>query len=305
MEPQNELNRGGMDFTLIDVSKLSEPLTKFIEVVSQGIGTLYNPVGTVRQAKADAKAGMILANADVEKEELFRRAAARIGHVELERQKNIENVVEKARIALPSEVNKQPVSKDWTNFFFNSCQDVSDADLQNLWAKILATEVEQPGSTPKRTLEFLKTLDKHEAELFEKLLSVSLQDEHGWYFIVEIEATTDALNNLQKLEAKVDIKRHLTDIGMAVSEPSIAVLSKLNDRKFSFAGKKYKFISPPPPGHSALNFSQLEYFVSLRYFTAIGQSLSWAAKKTPVEGFIQILSKQLEKEFEIRIELEI
>ena len=51
-----------MSNPLVDLKGLSEPLTKLVEVVSQGIGTLYSPFGTVRQAKADAKSKIIHTN---------------------------------------------------------------------------------------------------------------------------------------------------------------------------------------------------------------------------------------------------
>lgn len=38
-----------------DLAGLSQPLTKFVEVVSQGIGTLYEPTHIKRMAKSRAK----------------------------------------------------------------------------------------------------------------------------------------------------------------------------------------------------------------------------------------------------------
>ena len=53
--------------------------------------------------------------------------------------------------------------------FFSSAQDVSTAELQKLWGKVLAGEVERPGTVPLRTLELLRNMTKAEADLLLKV----------------------------------------------------------------------------------------------------------------------------------------
>ena len=53
---------------------------------------------------------------------------------------------------------------------------VSDDEMQRLWAKVLAGEVNKPGSFSKRTLEFPSTLEKDEAHLFTRLCSFVVSD---------------------------------------------------------------------------------------------------------------------------------
>ena len=57
----------GTKFSLIDLGKLSKPISKLIEAVSQGIGTLYEPTKIRRKAKAQADAALIKAEADIKK----------------------------------------------------------------------------------------------------------------------------------------------------------------------------------------------------------------------------------------------
>ena len=49
----------------LDLKGISRPLTKLIEVVGQGIGKVYEPVGTIIQAKADASARLTTAKAEI------------------------------------------------------------------------------------------------------------------------------------------------------------------------------------------------------------------------------------------------
>ena len=47
--------------------------------------------------------------------------------------------------------------------------DVSSEEMQNLWARVLAGEVKQPGSFALRTLETLHNMTKSEAEVFNEI----------------------------------------------------------------------------------------------------------------------------------------
>ena len=92
---------------------------------------------------------------------------------------NARSVVEDAADELgDKEVSDHEPDPDWTARFFNEIQDVSSEDMQSLWAKVLAGEVERPGSTSIRTLSILRNLDQASASLFGKLCSacVSLLD---------------------------------------------------------------------------------------------------------------------------------
>ena len=87
-------------------------------------------------------------------------------HVETRRQQNIEAISTKAFSELPPIASKEPPSADWINNFFDLCKDISDEDLQEIWARLLAGEVSNPGQYSVRTLQALKTIDSREAKLF-------------------------------------------------------------------------------------------------------------------------------------------
>ena len=98
----------------------------------------------------------------------------RILYQEQKRQRNIQDVLGKAADAATStEVPDQEPDHDWTARFFNSIQDVSSEEMQKLWAKILAGEVERPGSTSTRTLSILRDLDQSTASLFKAVWSMA------------------------------------------------------------------------------------------------------------------------------------
>lgn len=63
----------------------------------------------------------------------------------------------------------EKVEDDWLHTWRENAGKVSTSELQDLWGRILAGEVKNPGSYPIRTMEFLKGLSKDEAELISKL----------------------------------------------------------------------------------------------------------------------------------------
>lgn len=69
---------------------------------------------------------------------------------------------------IPSDQN---VDEDWLFAWREHAGKVSTEDLQRLWGSVLAGEVKAPGRYSIRTLEFLKTLSKVEAEMISKLAS--------------------------------------------------------------------------------------------------------------------------------------
>ena len=153
---------------LDDLGKLSEPITKLVEVVSNAVGAVYEPTRIRRRAKAEADTALIAAAGREAVSTLERRSRARVAAVEARRQRNIESVVRGAADLLPSSVSREPVDEDWVIAFFEQCQDVSNDQMQTLWSRILSGEVTKPGSFSLRTLAAVKTLSRHDADLFSR-----------------------------------------------------------------------------------------------------------------------------------------
>ena len=91
------------------------------------------------------------------------------------RLENISSIVGRASHALPTGPvpDAEPVMA-WTTSYANAAQDISDDDMQELWARVLAGEVEKPGTTSVRTLSVLRELDQATARLFRRLCSMAI-----------------------------------------------------------------------------------------------------------------------------------
>ncbi|MFT0476002.1 DUF2806 domain-containing protein [Pseudomonas antarctica] len=170
----------GEGFSLVDLKGVSKPITKLIQAVSKGIGAIYEPVSTVRNAKAEAKARLILAESDAALSEIKSRALERVNYREVRRQKNIDSIVKGAVCFLPDEVSTEEVDEDWIVDFFELAQDIGNADMQKIWSKLLAGETAKPGSFKPRTLGAVKLLTPQDAHMFTNMCSFSfLIDDDG------------------------------------------------------------------------------------------------------------------------------
>lgn len=110
---------------------------------------------------------------------LSARAEKRLSYQEVKRQANLEDVLRETAEELRDvkEVGEQPVDDDWTARFFGHVQDVTNADMRRIWAKILAGEIVAPNSFSLRTLEILRNLSPDEAARFQKLADVTFNDD--------------------------------------------------------------------------------------------------------------------------------
>lgn len=177
-----------------DLAGLSKPMTKLIETVSSGMNIVTTPWQTKRNAQADAEAIKVLnesmrevdgdityTNANfsiiVKKGSVEDAAIARVVQEEVERQVNLSTIVEKTALLLKekTDVSPEPVEKDWLTRFKNIAQDISDEEMQFLWARILDQEIEKPHTFSYRTLDFLKNIQASEAKIIENVMRFSLQ----------------------------------------------------------------------------------------------------------------------------------
>jgi hypothetical protein len=171
------LIKGGA--TALSVALGSKPAAVFIEKVSGLVGWAIEPTTIKRKARAEAAASIIKAEADQEIKSLEQRVAARIIHEETKFQENIEAIVLKALSNISDTAKPDEVDDDWFSALFNKCRLVSNEQVQNLWAQILAGEVNQPGTFSPITLNALSLLTSEDVFLFKRLSSYVWTDDEN------------------------------------------------------------------------------------------------------------------------------
>ena len=157
------------DNPFVSLGDLTKPATTLVEKISDAVGGIFKPYQIVRVAKAEAEANRIAAESQIQVTDIQRRAMHRFLEEEGKKQANIEAITAQALPLLEEKSSPQDVADDWITNFFDKSRIVSDKDMQQLWARILAGEANKPGTFSTRTVNLLADLDKRDAELFTNL----------------------------------------------------------------------------------------------------------------------------------------
>ncbi|WP_367350008.1 DUF2806 domain-containing protein [Sphingobium yanoikuyae] len=115
----------------------------------------------------------------IQSPELVDRTLQRLCGDLLESQQNIEAIAAIAAeeiVADPTAPSDEDVSGDWRKKFTSYVGDISDPDMQRVWAKILAGEFRQPGSFSFRTLRIVSEIGPDVAETFAEISKLRFAD---------------------------------------------------------------------------------------------------------------------------------
>jgi len=238
-----------------DLTGLGELGGKLIDAIRSTTGVLFEPRRIRRKARAEADAILILADAEVSDAELKARAWQRIKNREIRRQRNIEAIAQKAYEALPDKGSAAPVDEDWIHLFLGNCADVSDEQMQAVWARILAGEVAQPGTFSRRFLEFIKCLSRADAQAIDTFYR------HVWMISQDGDPEFGYLNdNLIRMNARPQpveryvpdpVRLHIKSLGLAHLDAGIAIDCE-REIEFHYLGetfvcKDFGFVGPGIP----------------------------------------------------------
>lgn len=146
-----------------------------VELLATGvIGAIYLPRRTKEVTKAQEfeklRAGLLQDTV----EEMVKNHW--ITYSDLYKIKNYKAIAQKADEYLDSKGVHESIqnqSFEWHARFYENGGNISNEDVQVIWAKILAREIMNPGSCSLRTLDCIKNLSKEEALLFERIARFS------------------------------------------------------------------------------------------------------------------------------------
>ena len=261
---------------IINFGDLSKPADTLIKKISNAVGVLFEPRQIKRVAKAQAEAARIEAQSEIEITELHRRAVRRWIEEEAQRQTNIESITAKALPQLNENANPDSIEDDWIVNFFDKSRIVSDNEMQDLWARILAGEANAPGTYAKRTVNLLLDLDKNEAELFTKLCGFvwAVEGEVPGPLVFDQTAEIYKRNGLDFISLN-----HLDSIGLIHygGLESIAI----NELPKRFTVAYYDRTLALKMSKDADNDLEIGYVM----FTRIGMELAPICEGKPVDGF--------------------
>jgi hypothetical protein len=99
------------------------------------------------------------------------RTQKRLMYQQLKSQKNLEDITQKVveQLKTETDITDEKLDEDWITRFFSYAEEISNDEMQNLWARILAGEIKKPKSFSLRTLQTLRNISKEEAQIFTKI----------------------------------------------------------------------------------------------------------------------------------------
>ena len=256
---------------------LFKPADTLIQKLSSAAGILY---GLDKIAEAKAKAALVKAQSNIEITDLQRRAANRWIAEEAQRQRNMEEITDKALPQLNENAQPDFIDDDWVANFFDKCRIVSDDEMQELWSRVLAGEANAPGSYSKRTVNFLSDLDKADAELFTSLCGFGWQIGNAVVPLVfDFQAEVYKRHGIN-----FDTLSHLESIGLILLGSVNDFISQNLPEKFKvfYYGRHFTLEIP----HDANNTLR----VGKVLLTRIGQELAPICGSNPVDGFFEYVN---------------
>ena len=269
------------DNPLVNLGELSKPATVFIEKISKAVGFLYEPIHIKRVAKAEAKAGKIKTEAEIEITDLHRRAERRGFEEEARNQKNMEDITAKAAPHINEDANPEGMDDDWIANLFNKCRIVSDSEMQSLWARVLAAEANSPGSLSKRTVNILSDFDKNDAELFTKLCGF------GWDIGGVVPLIFDVQEEIyNKHGIDFDTLSHLENIGLIqLAATTGFIIGGLSKRTTAYYyGQRFHL--------EMFRDNDNQLMVGKVLLTKIGEELAPICGSKPVAGFYEYVKNK-------------
>ncbi|MDB2386335.1 TIGR03899 family protein [Shewanella sp.] len=216
-------------------------------------------------------------------------------------QENIETIYKIALSQTPSDITGIDLDVDWAHQFFQLAEQIHNRKMQELWGRILASEITTPGHFSLRTLATLKQLTHKEAQMLEKALAMSVRvnDENKFKLIIGFKHAS-SLGHLFKKNAQTNIG--LSQFGLPYSciltliEAGILHRSELetgllsNKKAISFSLSNIKLKLTPKSGQLFFNYYR---------FTSTGDELAQLLQFNTDGNYIKALKAIFAHDFKI------
>ena len=230
------------------------------------------------------------------------RAREREVYDHMLKQHNIEVIISKGMHYSSTDEVTDKVDHDWFCHFIRLAENISNSSMQELWAKILVTEMLSAGSFSLKSLQAFHLMSVHEAKLFAKACSLAVTDRaKNHYRIISGSYNQPGFFNFfsKNRVQKVD----LNTVGLTYSEMLMLAdnhllflqeaesnsLSKNEELSFNYHGKP--LVLSPKKNNCVLSFYK---------FTQIGTELARLITDRSNEAYLKELDNTVGILFNIK-----
>lgn len=267
---------------------MSEVGKTLIDHVARFIGGGLAPYQIKRITEAQAHAALIKATSDIHVQGLHQRAALRAAQEQTRHQHNMEAIALEGAKEVTESYEEKP-DDDWLDYFFNHARHISSSEAQNLWGKILGNEFQKPGQTSKKLLDTLRSLDKHDAQLFQRICEFSIIKDGEPTPVILNKKDDFYANRGVTLKGAQDLEAvglmHVVHFRLGPTTPPEGTIYELK------VGKSALTVHTPaePKPKSGLN-------LGLATFTKYGKELFRIVNIEPSDEFKEYLKNQILKQ---------
>ena len=191
--------------------------------------------------------------------------------------------------------------QDWFSHFVTLAEGISNKIMQDLWAKILAGEISQPGSFSLKTLQTFRSMSITEAKLLAKACSLAVTDARkknirvisGAYQIPKLlnffnRQRQQRIDLNQAGLSYADILTLADNHLLFEQETESHSLAKGEKIQFNYNGKQLSFIA-----------SKVDCILTFYKFTPIGTELAHLVADNVDNDYLTALKTQLAENFAV------
>lgn len=201
--------------------------------------------------------------------------------------KNRAQIIDKAVKLLEKGDEPEKIKDDWLIEFFDLCKNVSDEELQFVWARVLQKECTKDGKSSLRLLRTISDITKNEINMITKIaknINYATTNSEYWGIVCS------EIQFLKNIGISFDEIMELEELGVIKRE----TLSFKDESKFSYCNVNYVV------KYKKKSHFNLTKFVNFFRLTQVGMEiLNLAEIDFENHNIIEALKKALEKDFEI------
>lgn len=176
--------------------------------------------------------------------------------------KNKTQIVDKAISLLEKGDNPEQLDNDWVLRFFEFCKNVSNEDLQYVWAKVLANECKENFNNSFKLLNTISEISSNEINLIRKILK---ECNYGIRNFEAIGIVCIKNEYLEDINIKYDEIIKLEDFGIMKRE----IITLQDEISFNLENEIIKFIRRP----EKKGYLNLTKYANFYRFTHIGMEI--------------------------------
>lgn len=265
---------------------------------------LAQPFTTVAQTWAESYQAKTLTKTKIECAELEQRAAMNAKYTAIRHQINLEAALEQARLVIDlmhaqgllpehtlaessgtsgTAISSESSDPDWFHRWAGYAKECSDEEIRSLWAKVLAGEIVQPGRFSLRLLHTVSLLRKSEAQNFQTVANLLINDTEGRLFFLRVSQ----LDKFLKEKHGIDLNtlRSLEHLGLIEGRSPSGPPRYLYETILLSGANKYSVKQFHHTGPTHPNFVNTDS----RLLTDLGAELYCLCKIEPDEEYAELL----------------